>query len=292
MRLINRLAEDGPRLAIMLDDDTAVDAMDVDVRLPRTMAQLIESADTHLPRLRAVLASATPRDRFRRPLGEVVLGAPVGRVGKIIAIGKNYREHALEEGVDPSTIPIVFAKFPSSIVGPGAEIRWRASDSGQVDWEAELAVVIGRKARDVAVADALDHVLGYTCLDDISARDVQFGDGQWTRGKSLDTFCPMGPWLVTTDEIPDPQALRIRLLVDGECLQDASTNEMIHGVRDLIAFCSRLMTLEPGDVIATGTPGGVGVFRTPPRFLADGEEVVVEIEGIGRLSNRCRVLPD
>ena len=208
MRLISRLAEDGPRLAIVLDDDTAVDAMDVDVRLPRTMAQLVESADTHLPRLRAVLSSATPRDRFRRPLSEVVLAPPVGRVGKIIAVGKNYRTRA-GGGRRPPTIPIVFTKFPSAIVGPGAEIRWRAADSGQVDYEAELAVVIGRTARDVP-ADALDHVLGYTCLNDVSARDLQFGDGQWVRGKSLDTFCPIGPWLVTADEIPDPQALRIR----------------------------------------------------------------------------------
>ena len=123
----------------------------------------------------------------------------------------------------------------------------------------------------------------------MSARDLQFGDGQWVRGKSLDTFCPFGPWIVTADEIPDPQALRIRCLVNGEVLQDANTSEMVHGVAALIAFCSRFMTLEPGDVIATGTPAGVGVFRKPPRFLADGDEVVVEIEGVGRLVNRCRV---
>jgi 5-carboxymethyl-2-hydroxymuconate isomerase len=292
VRLINRVAEDGPRLAIVLDEDMAVDAVDLDSSLPATMAELVESVDAQLPRLRAAQSNGVVREHVRRPMAGMTLMAPVGRVGKIVAIGKNYREHALEEGVEAAEIPVMFAKFPSAIVGPGTEIHWRTSDTGQVDWEAELAVVIGRTARDVPVASALDHVLGYTCLNDVSARDLQFGDGQWTRGKSLDTFCPMGPWLVTSDEIPDPQALRIRLLVDGECLQDASTGQMLHGVAELIAFCSTFMTLDRGDVLATGTPAGVGAFRSPPRFLADGEEVVVEIERIGRLSNRCRVLSD
>jgi 5-carboxymethyl-2-hydroxymuconate isomerase len=167
---------------------------------------------------------------------------------------------------------------------------WRAADTGEVDYEAELAVVIGRTARDVPVTTALDHVLGYTCLNDVSARDLQFGDGQWVRGKSLDTFCPLGPWLVTADEILDPGALRIRCIVNGEVLQDAMTSEMVHSVPELIAFCSRFMTLEPGDIIATGTPAGVGVFRQPPRFLRDGDVVAVDIDGIGRLTNPCRVM--
>jgi 2-keto-4-pentenoate hydratase/2-oxohepta-3-ene-1,7-dioic acid hydratase in catechol pathway len=187
---------------------------------------------------------------------------------------------------------VLFAKFPSSLIGDGADITWRAADTEQVDYEAELAVVIGRRARDVPASMALDHVLGYTCLNDVSARDLQFGDGQWVRGKSLDTFCPVGPWIVTADELADPGALRIRCLVNGEVVQDARTSEMVHGVPELIAFCSRFMTLEPGDVIATGTPGGVGVFRDPPRFLDDGDEVVIDIEGIGRLVNRCRVVAD
>jgi 2-keto-4-pentenoate hydratase/2-oxohepta-3-ene-1,7-dioic acid hydratase in catechol pathway len=215
---------------------------------------------------------------------------PVGRPGKIIAVGRNYREHAAEEGLDAPSDPILFAKFPSALAGHGAPIVWRAADTGQVDYEAELAVVIGRTARDVPAERALDHVLGYTCLNDVSARDLQFGDGQWVRGKSLDTFCPMGPCIVTGDEIPDPGALAVRCLVNGEVVQDASTREMVHSVPALIAFCSRFMTLEPGDVIATGTPGGVGVFREPPRFLGDGDEVTVEIDGIGRLTNICRVL--
>ncbi len=215
---------------------------------------------------------------------------PVTHPSKIIAVGRNYHEHAAEEGKTAPADPIVFTKFPNALVGDGAAIVWRAADTDQVDYEAELAVVIGRTARDVPVERALEHVLGYTCLNDVSARDLQFGDGQWVRGKSLDTFCPLGPWLVTADEMPDPSALRLRCLVNDEVLQEAMTSEMVHGVPELIAFCSRFMTLEPGDIIATGTPAGVGVFRQPPRFLRDGDVVVVEIDGVGRLTNPCRVI--
>ena len=149
-------------------------------------------------------------------------------------------------------------------------------------------MVIGRTARRVSEADALDHVLGYTCLNDVSARDLQFGDGQWARGKSLDTFCPMGPALVTTDEIPDPQGLDISCSVGDQVVQSANTSQMYFGVAAIISYCSQSFSLEPGDVIATGTPGGVGIFRDPPLLLADGDEVIVEIERIGRLRNVCR----
>lgn len=292
VRLISR--RDGERevLAVVVGSDLVIDALDVASDLPGTMAALIDGGPAALGSLRIGVRAVGP-DRasaLGRPLASVTLAPPVGRVGKVIAVGKNYREHAAEEGVEAPGEPLLFAKFPSSIVGDGADITWRASDSSQVDWEAELAVVIGRRCRDVAVADALDAVLGYTCLNDVSARDLQFGDGQWVRGKSLDTFCPIGPWLVTADDIPHPQALGIRCLVEGEIVQDASTAQMIHGVATLIAYASRFMTLQPGDVIATGTPGGVGVFRDPPRFLADGQEVIVEIDGIGRLRNVCRVV--
>ena len=182
----------------------------------------------------------------------------------------------------------MFAKWPSSVVGHGADIRWDPALTQQVDYEAELAVVIGRTARNVSVDEALAYVFGYTCLDDVSARDIQFGDGQWVRGKSLDTFCPMGPWLVTADEIPDPQALAISCRVNDEVVQDSHTSRMYFGVAEIISYVSRSFTLEPGDVIATGTPGGVGVFRDPPRFLGDSDVVTVEIEGIGRLVNTCR----
>jgi 2-keto-4-pentenoate hydratase/2-oxohepta-3-ene-1,7-dioic acid hydratase in catechol pathway len=250
---------------------------------------LLEDAAPAVPAIRAALAHADV-DRWQS-ISSAELLAPVPRPGKVVAIGRNYREHAAEEGVDPPTAPLIFAKWPSSVIGHGAEIRWDPGLTGQVDYEAELAVVIGRRARNVGIDAALDHVLGYTCLDDVSARDLQFGDGQWVRGKSLDTFCPMGPWIVTTDEIPDPQRLAIRCLVEDEVLQDANTSQMYFSVAEIVSYCSRSFTLEPGDVIATGTPSGVGAFRKPPRFLRDGERVTVEIEGIGALENVCRMAP-
>ena len=215
--------------------------------------------------------------------------APIDDPSKVVAIGLNYVDHAAEVTMDLPKDPLVFAKFPSSIVGPGDDIRWSRSVTDAVDYEAELAVVIGRPARDVAVEDALDHVFGYTCLNDVSARDLQFGDGQWVRGKSLDTFCPIGPWIVTGDEIPDPQALAIRCRVGDEVLQDGTTADMIFGVAELISRLSRAFTLDAGDVIATGTPPGVGWARDPKRLLRDDETVVVEIEGIGVLENRTVV---
>jgi 2,4-didehydro-3-deoxy-L-rhamnonate hydrolase len=223
-----------------------------------------------------------------RDLADVDLLAPVPRPGKVVAIGRNYREHTDEEGADVPPAPLIFSKWPSSVIGPGEAIRWDPALTTQVDFEAELAVVIGTAARRLSVGEALGHVLGYTCLNDVSARDLQFGDGQWTRGKSLDTFCPMGPVLVTADEIPDPQDLAIRCHVDGDVLQEARTSQMYFSVAEIIAHCSQAFTLEPGDVIATGTPAGVGIFRDPPRLLRDGEEVVVEIERIGSLRNVCR----
>ena len=215
--------------------------------------------------------------------------APIDDPGKVVAIGLNYVDHATEVTMDLPAEPLVFAKFPSSIVGPGAEIRWSRSVTDAVDVEAELAVIIGRPARNVSVEAALDHVFGYSCLNDVSARDLQFGDGQWVRGKSLDTFCPIGPWIVTADEIPDPQALAIRCRVGNETLQDGSTGDMIFGVAELVSRLSRAFTLEPGDVIATGTPPGIGWAREPKRLLRDGEMVAVEIEGIGVLENRAMV---
>lgn len=221
-------------------------------------------------------------------LTDVELLAPVPRPGKIAAAGVNYRSHGEEQNKQPPERPVLFAKFATAVVGDGAEIRWSPGLTQAVDFEAELAVVIGRTCRRVDNASALDYVAGYTCLNDVSARDLQYSDKQFVRGKSLDTFCPMGPWLVTADEITDPQALRIRCLVNGEVMQDASSADMVFGVADLVSFCSRAFTLEPGDVIATGTPSGVGWFREPKRMLRDGDVVEVEIERVGRLVNRCR----
>jgi 2-keto-4-pentenoate hydratase/2-oxohepta-3-ene-1,7-dioic acid hydratase in catechol pathway len=210
------------------------------------------------------------------------------RPGKIVAIGRNYRDHVEEEASTPPVSPLMFSKWPSSVIGDRAEIRWDPALTTQVDYEAELAVVIGRPTRRVTEAEALDSVLGYTCLNDVSARDLQFGDGQWARGKSLDTFCPMGPVLVTPDEIGNPQDLDISCRVDGQVVQRANTSQMFFGVAAIISYCSQSFSLEPGDVIATGTPGGVGIFRDPQILLTDGSEVEVEIERIGRLVNVCR----
>ncbi len=204
---------------------------------------------------------------------------------KVLAIGLNYADHAAESGVKPPANPLIFVKTNNSICGDGDTITWAAADSAQVDYEAELAVVIGRRARRVSEADALDYVFGYTCCNDVSARDAQFGDQQWVRGKSFDTFCPLGPWIVTADEIPDPQALSIACRVNGETLQNATTADMIFGVAQLIAYCSRFMTLEVGDIIATGTPPGVGFSRKPPIYLKDGDVCEIDIEKIGVLTN-------
>jgi 2-keto-4-pentenoate hydratase/2-oxohepta-3-ene-1,7-dioic acid hydratase in catechol pathway len=208
----------------------------------------------------------------------------IPRPGKIVCVGLNYRDHAAEGGMDLPKAPLLFAKWANTLIGDGDAIVL-PRESKQVDYEAELGVVIGAKAKHVSEADALDHVAGYICVNDVSARDLQFADGQWTRGKSPDTFCPVGPRLVPREEIADPQALAIRCLVNGEALQDSSTAQMIFSVAEIIAYTSRTITLEPGDLIATGTPAGVGIFRDPKVLLADGDEVVVEIEGVGTLTN-------
>jgi 2-keto-4-pentenoate hydratase/2-oxohepta-3-ene-1,7-dioic acid hydratase in catechol pathway len=202
----------------------------------------------------------------------------------VICIGLNYKDHAAEGNVPLPEKPVVFAKLNGCVIGPNAPIVL-PPDTEKVDYEAELAVVIGRRCKGVSKADALDYVAGYTCLNDVSARDFQFGDNQWVRSKSQDTFGAMCPYLVTSEDIPDPQTLPIRCLVNGRILQDSNTSKMIFGVRDLISFISRGITLEPGDVISTGTPHGVGFARKPPIFLKAGDEVVVEIDGVGRLSN-------
>ena len=206
----------------------------------------------------------------------------------LLCIGLNYRQHAAETNAPLPKVPVVFFKNPASVQNPGDPIelpRWLAS--AKVDYECELAVVIGRRCKNVSRADAPDYVLGYTCANDVSARDWQKegGGSQWCRGKSFDTFCPLGPVLVTPDEIPNPNALRISTQVNGETLQDCSTGDMISDVPALIEFLSGSTTLLPGTVILTGTPHGVGMARTPPRWLQPGDTVAVEIERIGVLTN-------
>jgi 2-keto-4-pentenoate hydratase/2-oxohepta-3-ene-1,7-dioic acid hydratase in catechol pathway len=218
------------------------------------------------------------------PAAACTLLAPL-TPGKILAVGQNYLDHIREQGAEPPGLPVLFPKFPSSVIGPGEEIFWTDGLTEQVDYEAELAVVIGRRATRVTESEALAHVFGYTGANDVTARDLQFGDGQWTRGKGLDRFLPLGPVVVEAAEVPDPQDVAVRCRVNGETVQSSSTREMVFSVAQIIAFISDAITLEPGDVILTGTPDGVGYFREPQLFLAPGDDVEVEIGDFGVLAN-------
>ena len=209
---------------------------------------------------------------------------PIERPGKIVCVGLNYRDHAEEQGVDLPEEPLLFAKWPTALVGPGDPIVIPPAVT-MCDYEAELGVVIGSRVKGVSKENALEAVRGYICANDVTARDLQFGDGQWTRGKSPDTFCPVGPALVPAAEVRDPHDLWIRATVSGEVLQDSTTANLIFGVDEVISHVSKTATLEPGDLILTGTPAGVGVFRTPRRLLEPGDEVTIEIEGLGALTN-------
>src|ERR1700749_1894475 len=231
----------------------------------------------------AALATGAP-ETARVPLEDVRLTAPVAPPSKIICIGLNYRDHAAETGQDLPTKPTVFAKFPTTLTGPYDPIVLPAL-SQAVDYEGELGVVIGRQARFVAEDEALSYVGGYLCFNDVSARDVQTGPSQWTLGKSFDTFAPVGPYLVTAADVPDPQDLEIETRVNGVTVQHSNTANMVFTVAALVSQLSAVMTLEPGDIIATGTPGGIGGAQNPPRFLKDGDVVEVEIERLGCLRN-------
>ena len=208
---------------------------------------------------------------------------PIDRPGKIVCVGLNYRDHAEEQGVELPEEPLLFAKWPNALIGPGDPIVIPPLVT-RCDYEAELGVVVGERVARVSKENALEAVRGYVCANDVSARDLQFKDGQWTRGKSVDTFCPVGP-LVPAAEVADPHALRIRAIVSGEVLQDSTTANLIFGVDEIISYASQTLTFEPGDLILTGTPAGVGVFRDPPRLLRPGDEVTIEIEKLGALTN-------
>jgi 2-keto-4-pentenoate hydratase/2-oxohepta-3-ene-1,7-dioic acid hydratase in catechol pathway len=209
---------------------------------------------------------------------------PIERPGKIVCVGLNYRDHAEEQGAPLPEAPLLFAKWQNTLIGPGEPIVIPPIVT-KCDYEAELGAVIGARVRDVSVEHALEAVAGYICVNDVSARNLQFADGQWTRGKSPDTFCPLGPRLVPRDEVPDPQNLGIRAILNGQTMQDSTTANMVFGVADLIAYITQTITLEPGDLIATGTPAGVGAFRKPPVFMQPGDEITIEIDGLGALTN-------
>ncbi len=218
------------------------------------------------------------------PSNTLEFGPPVPDPDKIICLGVNYREHAAEAQLELPTVPLFFAKFRNSLIGPAASVLLPHA-SEQIDYEGELAVIIGTRCKEVSEQDALNYVAGYTIMNDVSARDIQMQTSQWIAGKALDTFAPMGPGIVPASNIPDPQTLLLTTRLNGQTVQHASTADMIFSVAHAISFLSSLMTLEPGDIIATGTPSGVGFKRTPPLFLQDGDIVEVEIEGIGQIRN-------
>jgi len=247
-----------------------------------TVQRAVRASGSARPVASASRSARTPGPGAQRYDRAVSLS--IERPSKIVCVGLNYRDHAEETGAPLPDAPLLFAKWPNALIGSGEAIVL-PEESHEVDYEAELGVVINTTVRRVSETDALDAVRGYICVNDVSARDLQFGDGQWTRGKSPDTFCPVGPRLVPREEIDDPQALAIRCILNGETMQDSSTANMIFSVAEIIAYISRSITLDPGDLIATGTPAGVGVFRDPKVLLKDGDEVTVEVEGLGALTN-------
>lgn len=226
---------------------------------------------------RHIVSGGTDKGGFR-------LAPDLPPVGKIVCLGLSYRDHCAEQNVTPPERPLLFAKFPSALQASGRPII-KPAETRKLDYEAELAVVIGRIARRVAPAEAMACVYGYMNFNDVSARDIQFAEKQWTRAKSFDTFAPCGPFLVTRDEVPDPHRLAVRCWVNGELRQCSSTSNLVFTIPQIVSYVSHTLTLWPGDVIATGTPAGVGVFHHPPRFLEPGDTVEVEIEGLGRLAN-------
>ncbi len=281
--------------------DVGAPEAEADSLLPTDARLFLQKLPVSLDAAREALEfAADALDRYDAPdvlragvvetRSRVRLSAPVPRPGKIVGVSRNYPAHAAERGDDTSDEPVLFLKAPSAVIGPDDEIRLPPACS-RVDFEGELAVVIGRSARGVITDEALGYVAGYCAANDVSARDYQDERGQHFIGKSCDSFAPLGPALVTSDEIGNPQSLAIRTTLSGEVMQSASTKEMRFSIAQVIAFASRLMTLEPGDVLLTGTPAGVGSARKPPRYLRDGDVVDIEIEGVGRLRNYVRALP-
>ncbi|XP_041534992.1 fumarylacetoacetate hydrolase domain-containing protein 2A [Microtus oregoni] len=260
-----------------------VDLNTFDPTLPKTMLQFLEQGETTLSVARRALATQLPV----LPRSQVTFLAPVTRPDKVVCVGMNYADHCKEQNVRVPKEPIIFSKFSSSIVGPYDEIIL-PPESKEVDWEVELAVIIGKKGKHIKATDAMAHVAGFTVAHDVSARDWQMrrNGKQWLLGKTFDTFCPLGPALVTRDSITDPHNLKIFCRVNGEVVQSSSTNQMVFKTEELIAWVSQFVTLYPGDIILTGTPPGVGVFRKPPVFLKKGDEVQCEIEEIGVIVNK------
>ncbi len=295
MRLLTYERSGAQRLGLLLADrvvDFAEAASSAGGDLPGDMLGFIEQGGPALERARQVIEALSSDGealaRSSQPLAETRLLAPIPRPARnLVCVGLNYAEHAAESRVTQGLPedPVYFTKPPSTVIGPEAPIPWHGHVSRRIDWEVELVAVIGRPGRDIPEERALEHVFGYTVGNDITARDLQRRHQQWYKGKGLDGFCPLGPWIVTSDELPDPQDLRLRLRVNGETKQDASTSDMVFTVARLIAVLSQGMTLEPGDLLMTGTPAGVGFARQPPEYLHPGDVVEAEIDRIGLLRN-------
>ncbi|WDH79965.1 fumarylacetoacetate hydrolase family protein [Microbacterium esteraromaticum] len=279
-------ASETPHLAV-IDGDHAVLVSDLLSPAPDTLQQLIEGGDELLDRVRAAFSASTAP---RHPLDALQFSSAVLAPPAILAVGLNYAAHSSELGLKTDTAPTVFTLWPNSLTGHGCTTSWPRALSESIDYEAELGVIIGRPTKDVSTEDALDSVWGYTVVNDITARDIQFAEAQWSRCKSFDGFTPTGPVVVTADEIADPQDLHIWAVVDGHTVQDASTGQMVRSVATLIAHLSTSVTLQPGTLISTGSPGGAGYSRDPQIFLRDRSTVTVGIAGIGELTTHCRIL--
>jgi 2-keto-4-pentenoate hydratase/2-oxohepta-3-ene-1,7-dioic acid hydratase in catechol pathway len=273
-----------PRL-VAVQDEQALFVDELFNGAPRTLEALIAGGDELLDRVRDAAASA----RHSLPLAGATFASAVLAPPVILAIGLNYAAHSSELGLKTDATPTVFVLWPNSLAGHGGTTTWPRSLSEAVDYEAELGVIIGRPAKDVSPEDALDHVWGYTVVNDITARNIQYSEAQWSRCKSFDGFTPTGPFVVTADEVPDPQALRIWTVLDGKTLQDGSTGQMVRPVATLIASLSQSATLLPGTLISTGSPGGAGYSRDPQIFLRDRSTVTVGVENIGSLTTHCRI---
>jgi 2-keto-4-pentenoate hydratase/2-oxohepta-3-ene-1,7-dioic acid hydratase in catechol pathway len=278
-----------PRLSVVVAD-AALFLDEIMQAPPRDLQDLIERGHDGLAEVREAVDTALAADAELTAVSELRHSSAVLRPAQVIAIGANYAAHASELKLRSETAMTIFSLWPNSLAGHGGTTAWPEDLTKQVDYEAELGVIIGKPARGVHVLDALDYVWGYTVVNDITARDLQFSEAQWSRCKSFDGFTPTGPVVVTADEIADPQDLWLTTNLDGRILQDASTNEMVRGVAEIISYLSRSATIPPGTLISTGSPGGAGYSRNPQVFLRDGSTVTVSIEGIGSLTTHCRVI--
>ena len=295
MRLLTHERDGEPRLGLLLGDrvvDLAGAGRELKLSMPADILTFIEASNGLLGSAdeirRRLEGDSDLAARHSQKLADTKLLAPIPRPRRnLVCVGLNYAEHAAESRVTQGVpeYPVYFTKPPSTVIGPAAAIPWHGHVSTRIDWEVELVAVIGRRGRDIGEADALDFVFGYTVGNDITARDLQAKHQQWYKGKGLDGFCPLGPWIVTSDELGDPQSLQLRLRVNGEAKQDANTSGMIFGVAKLVSVWSQGMTLEPGDLLMTGTPSGVGFARRPPEYLKPGDVVEAEIDRIGVLRN-------